>query len=97
MKRARCTAAIAIAIACCGAGAAFAQSGGGYTMRRHTEDAGGARMGGATGLVLQGTIGQPDANAALLSGAQGYVLRGGFWVAGVTVERTDALFANSFE
>ena len=95
MKRAGCSAALAIAL--CAAGAALAQSGGGYTMRRHTEDGGGGRMSGAGGVVLQGTVGQPDANAVVPSGAQGYALRGGFWVAGVTIERGDALFANGFE
>lgn len=76
--------------------AAFAQSGGGYEIRRHTIDGGGARMTGADGIVVEGTAGQPDAGAAL-TGAGGYRLTGGFWVAQEAVVRPDPLFANGFE
>lgn len=89
----------AIAWACLvgGIGVALAQSGGGYSVRRHSGDGGGARMSGASGLVLQGTVAQADANAAVLAGAQGYALRGGFWVAGAAIVRGDAVFADGFE
>src|SRR5687767_15642176 len=76
--------------------AALAQSGGGYEVRRQTIDGGGARMTGANGVVLQGTVGQPDAGVAM-TGANGYRLSGGFWVALEEVVRGDALFANGFE
>ena len=74
---------------------ALAQSGAGYAVRRYTIDAGGARMTGANGVALVGTIGQPD--AAVMTGANGYRLAGGFWVAREAVVLPDALFANGFE
>ncbi|HVF34226.1 MAG TPA: hypothetical protein VND91_02765 [Candidatus Saccharimonadia bacterium] len=76
--------------------AVVAQSGGGYVVRRQTIDAGGARMTGANGVVLQGTIGQADAGVTM-TGANGYRLAGGFWVAREAVVRPDALFADGFE
>jgi hypothetical protein len=85
---------IALALAC---GAALAQSGGGYTMRRHTLDGGGARMTGANGIMLGGTIGQPDASANASAGSAGYRISGGFWAATEPAVRGDALFANGFE
>ena len=76
--------------------AVFAQSGGGYEVKRRTIDAGGGRMTGTNGVVLEGTIGQPDAGA-VMTGANGYQLAGGFWGAREAVVRPDALFANGFE
>ncbi len=78
------------------AGAALAQSGGGYDLRWNTQDSGGSSMSGANGYVLVGTVAQPDSNpAGALNGAGGYALRGGFWVG--TTETIDAIFGNSFE
>ena len=59
------------------AGAALAQSGGGYDLSWSTIDAGGATFGSGGGYTLGGTAGQPD--AGVLSGG-GYTLAGGFWV-----------------
>jgi hypothetical protein len=58
-----------------GAGAALAQTGGGYDLTWSTVDGGGGSAGG--GYQLTGTFGQPDAGAAL--GGGGYSLSGGFW------------------
>jgi hypothetical protein len=63
-----------------GAGAALAQTGGGYDLTWSTIDAGGGSAG--SGYQLTGTLGQPDAGAALSGG--GYSLSGGFW-GGVSV------------
>lgn len=59
-----------------GAGAALAQTGGGYDLTWSTIDGGG---GGSTGggYQLAGTLGQPDAGATLGGGS--YSLSGGFW------------------
>ena len=64
-----------------GAGAALAQTGGGYDLTWNTIDGGG---GGSTGsgYQLADTIGQPDAGAVLNGG--GYSLSGGYW-AGVSL------------
>ena len=100
MKRA---ARSVVVSACCAlatiaADVVVAQSGGGYSVRRHTEDAGGGRMSGANGFVLQGTIGQPDATPVAMTGAQGYAVRGGFWVAAAPAAPPgDLLFADGFE
>ena len=59
-----------------GAGAALAQTGGGYDLTWSTiDDGGGGSAGG--GYQLNGTLGQPDVGAALSGGA--YSLTGGFW------------------
>lgn len=76
---------------------ALAQSGGGYTVRRQTVDGGGGPMTGANGIVLNGTIGQPDASPTPMVGANGYKVVGGFWVGAEPVARPDALFGNGFE
>jgi hypothetical protein len=59
-----------------GAGAALAQTGGGYDLTWSTIDGGGGSSA-ASGYQLTGTLGQPDAGAALSGG--GYSLSGGFW------------------
>jgi hypothetical protein len=59
-----------------GAGAALAQTGGGYDLTWSTIDAGGGSSAGG-GYQLTGTLGQPDAGATLSGG--GYSLSGGFW------------------
>ena len=73
---------VLLAAAILGAGAAFAQTGGGYDLTWSTIDAGGGSSTGGD-YQLAGTSGQADAGAAL-SGA-GYSLSGGFW-GGTTVE-----------
>lgn len=95
-RAAACVAPIVAFVSIAIVSVALAQSGGGYTVRRHTIDGGGERMTGANGLVLTGTVGQPDAGVAT-SGVNGYALTGGFWPAGIAVERPDALFADGFE
>ncbi|HET9224123.1 MAG TPA: hypothetical protein VFO07_16545 [Roseiflexaceae bacterium] len=59
-----------------GAGAALAQTGGGYDLTWSTIDGGGGGSAGA-GYQLAGTLGQHDAGATLSGG--GYSLSGGFW------------------
>jgi hypothetical protein len=59
-----------------GAGAVFAQTGGGYDLTWSTIDGGGGGSAGG-GYQLTGTLGQPDAGATLSGG--GYSLSGGFW------------------
>jgi len=61
-------------------GPAHAQSGGGYDLTWSTVGSGGGQSVGG-GYTLNGTIGQPDANAALTGG--GYTVVGGCW-SGVT-------------
>jgi hypothetical protein len=56
-------------------GVAFAQSGGGYTIKLSSID-GGASTSSGGGYTLRGTIGQPDASLTVLSGS-GYTLHGG--------------------
>ncbi len=69
----------ALLLAALGAGAALAQTGGGYDLTWSTADAGGgASAGGA--YALSGTLGQPDADAAQ---GGGYTLSGGFWAGAV--------------
>lgn len=59
-----------------GAGAALAQTGGGYDLSWGTVDGGGGSGTGGS-YQLSGSIGQPDASAASSGG--GYSLSGGFW------------------
>lgn len=61
---------------------AYAQTGGGYDLTWSTIDGGGGTSLSG-GYILNGTIGQPDANAPLMGGS--YTLVGGFW-AGAAVE-----------
>jgi hypothetical protein len=63
-------------------GAAFAQSGGPYSLTWSTLDGGGGASAGG-GLTLNGTIGQPDAGAPMSGG--GFTLTGGFWSGVATV------------
>lgn len=78
------------------AGAALAQSGGGYDLHWNTQDGGGGAMSGANSYSLTGTLAQADASpAGAASGANAYVLRGGFW-AGVHATN-DVIFRDSFE
>ncbi len=66
---------VAVLIAFCAA-SAFAQSGGGYNIKKSTIDSGGhSNLSGGT-YKLGGTVGQHDAGP--LSGG-GYLLTGGFW------------------
>jgi hypothetical protein len=76
----RLTLALLIAVIL-GAGAALAQTGGGYDLTWSTIDGGG---GGSTGggYQLAGTLGQPDAGATLSGGV--YSLSGGFWAGAST-------------
>lgn len=53
---------------------------GGYSLTWWTVDGGGGQSSAASGYILSGTIGQPDAGA--MSGG-GYNLYGGFWAGGV--------------
>lgn len=57
------------------ASAAFAQSGGGFTLDWSTLDGGGGASTGG-GFTLAGTIGQPD--AGVMTG-DGFAVTGGFW------------------
>jgi hypothetical protein len=57
----------------------LAQSGGQYDLTWNTVDGGGAMASSGEGLILSGTIGQPD--AGLLAGST-YTLGGGFWGGG---------------
>src|SRR5262245_29183741 len=59
-----------------GAGAALAQTGGGYDLSWSTIDGGGGSSAGG-GYQLTGALGQPDAGTTLSGG--GYSLSGGFW------------------
>lgn len=70
-----------LAVATFAAGAALAQSGGGYDLTWSTIDAGGGTSTGG-GYTLSATIGQPDAGASLSGG--GYTLDGGFWARGAS-------------
>ena len=71
---------ILLVAAILGAGAALAQTGGGYDLTWSTIDGGGGASAGA-GYQLTGTLGQPDAGTPLSGGV--YSLSGGFW-AGVS-------------
>jgi hypothetical protein len=64
-----------------GASAVLAQTGGGYDLSWWTVDGGGGAVN-ASGYVLSGTVGQPDAGLALTGG--GYSLVGGFWTDGAS-------------
>jgi hypothetical protein len=74
-------------------GVALGQSGGNFSIARHSVDAGGARSSGG-GFVLVGTIGQPDA-AALQGGV--VRLQGGFHRRASGSASADVVFADSFE
>ena len=71
----RLTLALLVA-AILGAGAALAQTGGGYDLTWSTIDGGGGSSAGGA-YQLAGTFGQPDAGTTLSGGA--YSLSGGFW------------------
>ena len=72
-----------------------AQSGGGYDLHWNVPGAGGAAMSGASGYILNGTIGQADASpAGAMTGASSYALRGGFWAG---VHENDVIFRNGVE
>src|SRR5687768_7116072 len=71
----RLTLALLVA-AILGAGAALAQTGGGYDLTWSTIDGGGGSSAEG-GYQLTGTLGQLDAGATLSGGA--YSLSGGFW------------------
>jgi hypothetical protein len=74
-------------LALCATGLATAQS-----LTRSTVDSGGGRSSGV-GYQLEGTIGQPDAQA---SSGGAFRLRGGFWVP-TPAPQGDALFGDGFE
>ncbi len=65
----------AVALILAASSAALAQTGGAYTMDRHTVDGGGGVSQGS-GYELSGTAGQPDAGS-MAGGA--YTMTGGFW------------------
>ncbi len=64
--------------------AAFAQSGGSYTITAWTTAGGGVRNAAAGAFTLSGTVGQSDAGPTLAAG--GYALEGGFWPAAISSE-----------
>ena len=66
------------------AGAALAQTGGGYDLTWSTIDGGGGGSAGG-GYQLAGTFGQPDAGTTLSNGV--YSLSGGFWSGAATGTR----------
>jgi hypothetical protein len=66
------------------AGAARAQTGGGYALNWSTIDGGGGNSAGG-GYQLAGTAGQPDAGTTLSDGV--YSLSGGFWGSAATGTR----------
>ena len=74
LLRAQCAVAFAVVLLC--AGAARAQSGGGYDLSRNTVDGGGGSFSNAGGYRLGGTVGQADAGSQL---GGGFTLNGGFW------------------
>jgi len=83
---------VLVLIATASAGAARAQTGGGYDLHWNTHSGGGAAMAGA-GYTLAGTIGVVAAES--MQGNEGRVLRGGFW-AGLH-DPSDAIFQSGFE
>ena len=87
-----------LAVAAAGVSLALhAQSGGIYTITRHTIDVGGGRSTGGV-YELHGTIDQVDAHAPLNGGS--LRLQPGFWAAGGTDGQPQApslIFRNGFE
>lgn len=82
----------AICIAAISAGAATAQSGGGYDLQWNVRSAGGGSMNGG-GYTVTASIGQP-ASSACAASASGKTLRNGFW-GGIT--EGDVIFRNGFD
>ncbi|MFN4294935.1 MAG: hypothetical protein ACK4JD_12480 [Thermoflexales bacterium] len=66
-----------LAVLLLSAGAAVAQTGGGYNLTWNTVDGGGATFSAGGAYSLGGTAGQPDAQPPTTGGA--YALQGGFW------------------
>ncbi|HEY1014243.1 MAG TPA: hypothetical protein VGE07_16135, partial [Herpetosiphonaceae bacterium] len=68
-----------------GAGLAWAQTGGGFSLEWSTIDGGGGSAGGA--FAVQGSAGQADASAARHAGGQ-FSVEGGFWPGAPTATNT---------
>jgi hypothetical protein len=64
-----------------------------YELQSHVVGAGGARMTGADGLTLSGTVGQSAAGGQTQAGQVS--ISDGFWHAGQSP--SDRIFANGFE
>ena len=73
---------------------AFAQTGGDFALEKSTIAAGGGQSTGGD-FIVTGTIGQHDANTESTGGD--YALSGGFWIAKITVNQPEIIFANGFE
>ena len=60
-----------------------------------TLDAGGGQSS-APGVIVEGTIGQTDADVLQPSLSGGYELTGGYWVGMVRPPAVEAMFADGF-
>lgn len=68
-----------------------------FTAIRSTVDAGGARSSGG-GFVVEGTVGQHDAEPLQPSVGGAFAVTGGFWTGVVSAPPPgDAIFSNGFE
>jgi hypothetical protein len=90
-------AASAIALGTMGSVHAVAASAGGaYAVPRWTIDGGGGKASSGV-FVIQGTIGQPDADPLQPSTGGAYGVTGGYWAVPGPGEPQDAVFADGFE
>lgn len=87
-------AAVALAATLASPPPAAAQSGAPFEIRKYTIDSGGG-ISASGPVAVQGTLGQPDANATVSAGA--YRIRGGFWAAPAEPLPDDILLRDSFE
>jgi hypothetical protein len=71
-------------------------AGGPYRIDAMTIDGGGGRSG-TGGYVVDGTVGQHDADPLQPSSGGAFSVTGGFWPAAIPVGTPDRLFADGFE
>jgi hypothetical protein len=79
-----------------GAQPSGSSSGGAYRIDAMTIDAGGGRSAAAV-LVVDGTLGQADADPLQPSSGGSFSVVGGFWPAAMPAGSDDRLFADGFE
>ena len=92
-------AACALAMGAAGPGsghAVAAPAAGVYGVTQWTLDGGGGKSSGGT-FVIQGTIGQPDADPLQPSSGGSYGITGGYWPGLIPGETPDEVFDDGFE
>lgn len=76
--------------------AVAALAGGAYAVTHWTLDGGGGKASGGS-FVIQGTIGQPDADPLQPSSGGSYGITGGYWPGLIPGETPDEVFDDGFE